>query len=134
MKQLFYLILMIILVAGCQNRYEPTPEELERQERRLEETLEKIRVEDSIEDARKREERLKRLERQRSTSRTDQSKRSSQGYESDEYDGYDEYDEYDEYETDEDDNMRGFDPVNEDDLEDNGMSRYMENNDESGWY
>ena len=31
------------------------------------------------------------------------------------------------------DNMRGFDPVSEDDMEDNGMSRYMDNNDEDGW-
>lgn len=31
------------------------------------------------------------------------------------------------------DNMRGFDPVSEDDMPDNGMSRYMENNDEEGW-
>ena len=31
------------------------------------------------------------------------------------------------------DNMRGFDPASEDDMEDNGMSRYMENNDEGGW-
>ncbi len=32
-----------------------------------------------------------------------------------------------------DDNMRGFDPASEDDMEDNGMSRYMENNDDEGW-
>ena len=32
------------------------------------------------------------------------------------------------------DNMRGFDPASEDDRDDNGMSRYMENNDEEGWY
>ena len=32
------------------------------------------------------------------------------------------------------DNMRGFDPASENDMEDNGMSRYMENNDEEGWY
>ena len=32
-----------------------------------------------------------------------------------------------------DDNMRGFDPASEDDFHDNGMSRYMENNDEEGW-
>ena len=32
-----------------------------------------------------------------------------------------------------DDNMRGFDPASEDDMEDNGMSRYMDNNDEEGW-
>ncbi len=31
------------------------------------------------------------------------------------------------------DNLRGFDPASEDDMEDNGMSRYMENNDEEGW-
>ena len=31
------------------------------------------------------------------------------------------------------DNMRGFDPVSEDDMDDNGMSRYMENDDDEGW-
>ena len=31
------------------------------------------------------------------------------------------------------DNMRGLDPASEDDMDDNGMSRYMENNDEEGW-
>jgi hypothetical protein len=30
------------------------------------------------------------------------------------------------------DNMRGFDPAFEDNMDDNGMSRYMENNDEKG--
>ena len=32
-----------------------------------------------------------------------------------------------------DDNMHGFDPASEDDMDDNGMSRYMENYDEEGW-
>ena len=32
------------------------------------------------------------------------------------------------------DNMRGFDPASEDDMDDNGMSRYMENNDEEGFF
>ena len=32
-----------------------------------------------------------------------------------------------------DDNMRGFDPPSEDDMDDNGMSRYMEANDDEGW-
>ena len=36
-------------------------------------------------------------------------------------------------EEDDDDNMRGFDPASEDDMEDNGMSRYMENTDDEGW-
>ena len=31
------------------------------------------------------------------------------------------------------DNMRGFDPASEDDGDDNGMSRYMENDDDEGW-
>lgn len=31
------------------------------------------------------------------------------------------------------DNMRGFDPASEDDMDDNGISRYMENDDEEGW-
>lgn len=31
------------------------------------------------------------------------------------------------------DNMRGFDPASEDDMDDNGMSRYMEDNDDEGW-
>lgn len=29
--------------------------------------------------------------------------------------------------------MRGFDPASEDDMDDNGMSRYMEANDDEGW-
>lgn len=35
---------------------------------------------------------------------------------------------------DNDDNLRGWDPAFEDDMDDNGMSRYMENYDEEGWY
>ena len=31
------------------------------------------------------------------------------------------------------DTMRGYDPASEDDMDDNGMSRYMESNDEEGW-
>ena len=30
-------------------------------------------------------------------------------------------------------NMRGFDPASENDMDDNGISRYMENNDDEGW-
>ena len=32
-----------------------------------------------------------------------------------------------------DDNMRGFDPRSEDDMDDNGISRYMDNYDDEGW-
>lgn len=31
------------------------------------------------------------------------------------------------------DDIRGFDPASEDDIDDNGLSRYMENDDEKGW-
>jgi hypothetical protein len=31
------------------------------------------------------------------------------------------------------DDMRGFDPASENDMDDNGMGRYMENNDDEGW-
>ena len=31
------------------------------------------------------------------------------------------------------DNMRGFDPASENDMDDNGMSRYMDNYDDEGW-
>lgn len=31
------------------------------------------------------------------------------------------------------DNMRGFDPASEDDMDDNGSCRYMDNYDEEGW-
>lgn len=35
--------------------------------------------------------------------------------------------------SDNNDNMRGFDPASEDDMDDNGMRRYMENDDDEGW-
>ena len=50
----------------------------------------------------------------------------SRSYEADE-------EEEDEERDEEKDGMRGFDPAFEDDMEDNGMSRYMENNDDEGW-
>ena len=31
------------------------------------------------------------------------------------------------------DNMRGFDPASEDDMDDNGVGRYTENTDDEGW-
>ncbi|MBQ8047059.1 MAG: hypothetical protein IJ196_03945 [Prevotella sp.] len=37
------------------------------------------------------------------------------------------------YDDDDDDNLRGFDPRSEDDMDDNGMSRYMNEYDDEGW-
>lgn len=31
------------------------------------------------------------------------------------------------------DNMRGFDPASEDDMDDNGMQRYFDANDDEAW-
>ena len=43
------------------------------------------------------------------------------------------YDDDDDCDDDELDNMRKFDPPLEDDTDDMGMQRYMDNNDEEGW-
>ena len=40
---------------------------------------------------------------------------------------------YRHYDDAKNDNMRGFDPASEDDMDDNGMTRYMEANDEEAW-
>ncbi len=40
---------------------------------------------------------------------------------------------YDADEEEEEDGMRHFDPALEDYMDDNGMSRYMDNNDDEGW-
>ena len=37
------------------------------------------------------------------------------------------------HEDEELDNMRGFDPVSEDDMDDNGMQRYFDANDDEAW-
>ena len=37
------------------------------------------------------------------------------------------------HEDEELDNMRGFDPASEDDMDDNGMQRYFDSNDDEAW-
>ena len=61
-------------------------------------------------------EKVKAQQEEVKTSSTSTSSASSRSHESSNYD-----------------NMRGFDPASEDDMDDNGMSRYMENNDDEGW-
>ena len=61
----------------------------------------------------------------------DESTEETSKYKSYSTSGYSSYSS--ESDDDEYDNMRGFDPASEDDIEDNGMARYMENNDEEGW-
>lgn len=122
MKHLFFLTLITFLLVGCQNRHKPTLEEI-----MAEEWLSDTQMEDSTEKAKKEEEGEKLLESKEKSTTVQTKKRSSR------------YHSYDEYETDDDaiesnDNLRGYDPASEDDMEDNGMSRYMDNNDEGGWY
>ena len=49
MKQLLYLILVIILISGCRNRYKPTPEEIIM----LQETLREFQMNEAIEKAKR---------------------------------------------------------------------------------
>ena len=123
MKQLLYLILVIILISGCRNRYNPTPEEIIM----LEETSRELHMDEAIEKAKRAEERKEYWEKQKKSSSAQTKKKGSQNHSNDE-------DDTDDYETKRKDNLRGYDPASEDDMEDNGMSRYMENYDEEGWY
>ena len=93
----------------------------------LQETLREFQMNEAIEKAKREEERRKYWESKEKTSSAQSKKRNSRSHSNDE-------DDTDDYETKRKDNLRGYDPVSEDDMEDNGMSRYMENYDEEGWY
>ena len=93
----------------------------------LQETLREFQMNEAIEKAKRGEERRKYWESKDKTSSAQPKNRNSRSHSNDEY-------ETDAYEIDRNDNLRGYDPVSEDDMKDNGMSRYMENYDEEGWY
>ena len=107
MKKTFGILAVLLLLLACGNKgkqkYSPTLVETQSEE--------SYQQPDTavIEDVKGQQEGVK-----ASTAPTSSS--SSRSHESDDYD-----------------NMRGFDPASEDDMDDNGMSRYMENNDEEGW-
>ena len=107
MKKAFGILAVVLLLLSCQNqskqKYSPTLVETQSEE--------SYQQPDTavIEEVKDQQEKVK-------ASIAPTSSSSSRSHESSNYD-----------------NMRGFDPVSEDDMDDNGMSRYMENNDEEGW-
>ena len=107
MKKIFGILSLALLLLSCQNKskqeYSPTLTETQSEE--------SYQLPDTAvtEEVKERKEEVK-------VPSTPTASSSSHSHESSSYD-----------------NMRGFDPASEDDMEDNGMSRYMENNDEEGW-
>ena len=107
MKKAFSILAVVLLLLSCQNqskqKYSPTLVETQSEE--------SYQQPDTavIEEVKGQHEKVK-------GPSTPTSSASSRSHESSNYD-----------------NMRGFDPASEDDMDDNGMSRYMENNDEEGW-
>ena len=107
MKKLFGILSLALLLLSCQNKsrqkYSPTLTETQSEESYQQPDMA------VTEEVKERQEEVK-------VQSTPTASSSSHSHESSSYD-----------------NMRGFDPASEDDMEDNGMSRYMENNDEEGW-
>ena len=107
MKKLFGILSLALLLLSCQNKsrqkYSPTLTETQSEESYLQPDTAVT-------------EEVKELQEEVKVPSTPTASSSSHSHESSSYD-----------------NMRGFDPASEDDMEDNGMSRYMENNDEEGW-
>ena len=107
MKKLFGILSLALLLLSCQNKsrqkYSPTLTETQSEE--------SYQQPDTAVT-----EEVKELQEEVKVPSTPTASSSSHSHESSSYD-----------------NMRGFDPASEDDMEDNGMSRYMENNDEEGW-
>ena len=100
-----FIILQSAFLANCKGCHEVTPQTVT--EENISKGPEKIEVDTIVEPKQEIEEKMKPAPSSRSTMS------SSRSYNND--------------------NMRGWDPASEDDMDDNGMSRYMENNDEEGW-
>ena len=118
MNKLFsfaFIILQSALLANCKGCHEvPTQTHTEEN---INERPQKIEVDTIVEAKQEVEEKIEYEEKSKASS-TAKTSSGSVRYSSKKYD---------------DDNMRGWDPASEDDMDDNGMSRYMENNDEEGW-
>ena len=113
-----FIVLQSTLLANCKGCHEAPPPTST--EENIVEWPQKIEVDTVVEAKQEVEEKKEPEEKSKASSTakpvsSSRSTRSSRSY-NDEYD-----------------NMRGWDPASEDDMDDNGMSRYMENNDEEGW-
>ena len=115
MKQGFIILASVVLLLSCGGRTQ-TAEQDPVDQQSMEQRIESASV-DSTE---------MRIQESTSSQRdiSSPAPKSSSSYSSRSYDADEE---------EEEDGMRHFDPASEDDMDDNGMSRYMENNDDEGW-
>jgi len=130
MNSKYYIIIGVMLLVACGERKSSSEEQLPQVEN-LEELKKKNELLDSLSEAYRKAiiekemknalERKKQVEKNKKRIVKQRQGKSSRSYSSSHGNrkGYD--------------NMRGFDPASEDDMDDNGISRYMENNDEEGW-
>ena len=107
-----FIIMVLFLSCGNKSRHDVPPSSYEETKKEAPEKLKPYKIKGAKDDSPKMKEPAK---SNNSTSKSGSSSYSSSRDEED----------YD--------NMRGFDPASENDMDDNGMSRYMENNDEEGW-
>ena len=110
MKKLFSILFLTLLLLSCDNKKRYTHSDVERFNKQWEE---KHRQVENI----KKDEGKDKMENVNHSPGSSSSSSSSSRSNS----------------SSNNDNMRGFDPASEDDMDDNGMSRYMENYDEEGW-
>lgn len=110
MKRTIIIILTVMLLLACGNNKTRQTDSITNDDRASVEQSEPDTIESSI------QEEVSEVKEKSSTPICSSSASSSRSHKSSSYD-----------------NMRGFDPASEDDMDDNGMSRYMENNDEEGW-
>lgn len=106
------IIAMLLMACGNKSRHEVPPSNYENSKREEPEKLKPYKIKGAKEETPKKEE----PEKDYTPSSKSGSSTCSPSRDDDDYD-----------------NMRGFDPASEDDMDDNGMSRYMENNDDEGW-
>ncbi|MBO7537659.1 MAG: hypothetical protein J6T44_00085 [Prevotella sp.] len=118
--KIIYLIICVLLLMACGDRPKQQPSNTEND--RVEELYDRAKADSVCQEILRKAKDEVELEKKSSpksvTKKTRSQSSSSRGHKS-------KKPKYD--------NMRGFDPASEDDMDDNGMSRYMENNDEEGW-
>lgn len=110
MKKMFFVIISVVLLHACSNNKTRQTEPIINDDRVSVEQSDPDTIASSV------QEKVPEVKEKPSTPISSSSASSSRSHKSNSYD-----------------NMRGFDPASEDDMDDNGMSRYMENDDDEGW-